>query len=201
MHVAGWTTGAGLGGLVSAQEQGGRRHGERCRSWRYLSWSGWLAARSLLCGFDRSWFGLVGGGVGSLIIGRSRTRYGFSNFAERAKSPARSAPPGTASSSRLLLIGIDGDRPSPAPRRRPGGPVGPLGRGWGQIDIADHASFVGLVSGSNLSYQGDEKVSGLFSWPQGFEKFILTPFLPNGTAASRHFRHRGDIRYLDRVIP
>ena len=37
--------------------------------------------------------------------------------------------PRKSSSSRLRLTGIDGDRPSPAPRRRPGGPGGPLGQG------------------------------------------------------------------------
>ncbi len=50
-------------------------------------------------------------------------------------------PPGNPNCSCLLLTGIDGDRPRPAPRRRPGGPVGPLGQGWGQIDIADRSSL------------------------------------------------------------
>ncbi len=42
----------------------------------------------------------------------------------------------------------------------PGVLVGPLGQRWGQIDIADPSSCVGLASGSHLSYQADEKLSG-----------------------------------------
>ena len=48
----------------------------------------------------------------------------FARLYRRACRVSVTSPPASPSSSRLLLSGLDGDGPSPAPRRRPGGPVG-----------------------------------------------------------------------------